>query len=359
MKRIVMVGTRFDTMGGIASVVNVYRADGLFDRLPITYIATHCDGSNWAKLRIMLSSYFHFMTMLLTGRVGLLHAHVSSRASFWRKTFFFISAFLFRIPTILHLHGSEFAIFYEQECGGMRKFIVRTVFNKVARVLVLSSVWKNWVEKISVNPNVVVIYNPVLFDEKANEWNARKSGAILFLGRLGKRKGSYDLLEAAAKIARTYPEFKLLLGGDGELDQVRRRSLELGIDDKVQLLGWVNGAEKERYLAEAMIYVLPSYNEGLPMSVLEAMAAGLPILSTSIGGIPDAVTEGVEGFLVAPGDIDSLSERLNLLLADSHLARTMGEAARSKVKVSFSSKAILPKLEVLYSEFGLCSKTEQ
>ena len=353
MKKIIMIGTRFDTMGGIASVVNVYRAAGLFERFPVTYIATHCDGSKLAKLKIMFAAYFRFLGLLLTGQVGLLHAHVSSRASFWRKSFFFLLAFLFGVRTILHLHGSEFAIFYEQECGSWRKGFVRYVFDKVTRVVVLSSAWKAWVETMSANPHVLAIYNPVLFPEKANDWDKRKSGAILFLGRLGKRKGSYDLLDAAARLAPVNPAFELLLGGDGEVEQVRLRATELGIGDKVQFLGWVKGAGKERYLAESMVYVLPSYNEGLPMSVLEAMAAGLPVLSTDIGGIPEAVTDGVEGFLITPGDVDALSERLKLLLTDGDLARRMGEAARRKVETTFASGAILPKVESLYAELGL------
>src|SRR4030065_982024 len=109
-KSILMLGTRFDTMGGIASVVNVYRTAGFFDKLPIIYIPTHCDGGALAKLKILLVAYVHFLGLLLVGRVGLLHVHTSSRASFWRKSLFFFPAFLLGIPTILHLHGSEFTI---------------------------------------------------------------------------------------------------------------------------------------------------------------------------------------------------------------------------------------------------------
>ena len=134
---------------------------------------------------------------------------------------------------------------------------------------------------------------------------------------------------------------------------MRVRAEELGIADHVELLGWVRGEDKERLLATAVLYVLPSYNEGLPVSVLEAMAAGLPILTTPVGGIPEAVTDGVEGFLVEPGDVRTLADRLERLLADADLARRMGVAARHKVEAAFSANAVVPQLEAMYAAMGL------
>lgn len=339
-------------MGGVSAVVNVYASAGLFNRHPIEYIATHVDGGRAAKLNILARAAFRFWGLLVRGRVGLVHVHVASRASFWRKSLLMLPAFFMGIPVILHLHGAEFALFYEKECGGIRKRIVCCVFNKASRVVVLSSVWKNWVQGISRNPHVVVIYNPVLLPTK-HSWDTRKHGEVLFLGRLGKRKGTYDLLEAAARITENHPQLRLLLGGDGELDQVWARAIELNIADKVELLGWIREVNKERHLGSAMIFVLPSYNEGLPMSVLEAMAAGLPVISTTVGGIPEAVTDGIEGFLVEPGDVSALANRLEQLLSNPGLAEHMGKAARRKIETAFSSETILPKLEKLYTELGV------
>ena len=352
MKMIAMLGTRNDTMGGVSAVINVYASAGLFNRQPIEYIATHMDGGRIAKLSILARAAFRFWGLLVRGRVALVHVHVASRASFWRKSLLMLPAFLLGIPVILHLHGAEFALFYEKECGSIRKQIVCSVFNKASRVVVLSSVWKSWVQGISRNPHVVVIYNPVLLPVK-HSWDTRKHGEVLFLGRLGKRKGTYDLLEAAARLARNQPQFRLLLGGDGELDQVWARAIELHIADKVELLGWIREVNKERYLASAMIFALPSYNEGLPMSVLEAMAAGLPVISTPVGGIPEAVTDGIEGFLVEPGDVSALANRLEQLLSNPELAEHMGKAARRKIETAFSAETILPQLEKLYTELGV------
>ena len=347
-----MLGTALDTRGGISSVVHVYEQCGFFERFRIRYIATHCDGSALRKLWRAVSALVCYATALIR-RPALVHVHVASRASFWRKSPFFLLAFMLRVPAILHLHGAEFAVFYDRECGPLRKGLVSFIFNRCARVVVLSAAWKQWAERMCSNPNVIAIYNPVLMPEKIPPWAHRTRGRVLFLGRLGKRKGSYDLLNAAAQIAPSRPDLQLLLGGDGELAEVGARAAELGLADKVELLGWVQGEDKVRLLATAVLYVLPSYNEGLPVSVLEAMAAGLPILTTPVGGIPEAVTDGVEGFLVEPGDVRALADRLERLLGDPELAKRMGQAARHKVEIAFSANAVVPQVEAMYVGMGL------
>ncbi|WP_182156882.1 glycosyltransferase family 4 protein [Rugamonas apoptosis] len=348
-----MVGTRFDTMGGISAVVNVYRAAGLFQRYPIIYLATHCDGGALAKLAILARALLRYAGLLLTGQVGLVHVHVSRRASFWRKALFFLPAFLFRVPAVLHLHSGAFHQFYEQDCGPLRQRLVRYIFDHAAHIVVLSRSWQAWVGGMSANGRISAIYNPVQLPQQATGWERRTAGQTLCFGRLGHNKGTYDLLQAARGLAAPW---RLRLGGDGEIEQVRARASELGLAEHVELLGWVSGQAKQDCLDSATLYVLPSYNEGLPMSVLEAMAAGLPVLTTPVGGIPEAVTDGVEGFLVTPGDVDSLAERWARLLAEPELARQMGAAARRKVETTFSTQAVLPQLEAIYHAWGFAQK---
>lgn len=351
-KKVLMIGTHLDTKGGISSVAKVYQQGGLFERFGVDYLASHCDGGAFKKLKVMLLAYFHFVGYLVRGRVSLIHVHVASRASFWRKSVFLLLGQCFGIPTILHLHGAEFELFYSQECGRLRQAFIRYIFDHTDRVVVLSEAWRSWVSTITANPHVEAIYNPVILPDALTAWGDRKSGSILSLGRIGKRKGSYDLLDAAARIVAETPGLSIRLGGDGEVEGARNRAVQLGLQDHLELLGWVAGADKERELRTATVYVLPSYNEGLPMSVLEAMAAGLPIVSTPVGGIPEAVSDGTEGFLVQPGDVAALSAKLACLLSDPVLAQRMGQAAHRKVETCFSAQAILPKIEQMYREIG-------
>ncbi|WEF35668.1 glycosyltransferase family 4 protein [Pseudoduganella chitinolytica] len=352
MKKIVMMGTSRGTKGGIASVVQVYEDAGLFGRFPIRYIATHRDGGALGKVRAMLCAYVTLLGMLLRGQVALLHVHLASRASFWRKYPIFLLGRLFGVPTILHLHGGGFMKFYEEECGKLRKWMVRNVYDNATHVLVLSGQWERWVRSMTRNPNVQALYNPVIAEPTTVPWSARDAGTVLVLGRLNRAKGTYDLLQAAAQLPAELAHARLRLGGDGEIEQAGAAVRELGLQDRVDLLGWVGPADKPALLNTATVYALPSYHEGLPMSVLEAMAAGLPVVTTPVGGIPEAVTDGVEGFLVEPGDVTALRDRLQLLLSDRALAQRMGEAGRRKVEQLFLSSTIMPRVERLYLQLG-------
>lgn len=351
--RVVMIGTTINAQGGVSSVVGVLKEAGLFDQCGLEYISTHRGGGAGDKLTILLGAWFNFLAMLLRGRVALIHAHTASRASFWRKSLFIVPALLARVPVILHLHGAEFQIFYGQECSAFSRRFVRWVFEGVSQVVVLSESWQQWVRTTFPQAKVRVIPNPINVPTlQTNHSQTRSPHKLLFLGRLGKRKGVYDLLQAAATLVSHHPQLRLLLGGDGELDAVRAQAEALGIGGHVELLGWVSGADKSRLLNEAAIYVLPSYNEGLPMSVLEAMAYGLPIVSTPIGGIPDAVRDGKEGYLVAPGDVEALADRLDRLLTDVALRAHMGEAAHARALSHFDATGIVEQWLKLYRELA-------
>jgi glycosyltransferase involved in cell wall biosynthesis len=119
------------------------------------------------------------------------------------------------------------------------------------------------------------------------------------------------------------------------------------------MLGWVSGAAKDRELMQATIYVLPSYAEGLPMGVLEAMAVGTPTIATTVGGIPDAIENGVSGFLVEPGDVDALAARIEQLLADAGLRERFAAAAYAKVASDYGTQRVLAQVEELYKRLGV------
>lgn len=361
---IVMLGTSPATMGGISSVVRVYQQVGLLDRYDVRYLATHCDGGKRAKLAIHLRAWLAFCSLLIRGRVGLVHVHVSKRMSFWRKLTFIIPAWLARRPVLLHLHAGSFEDFYEQGCGPVRRRLVRWTFDHASYVVTLSAGWQSWVRQISHNPHVEVVHNPVVVparDPRRGRLTrvatvaTDRTNTVLMLGRLGQGKGTYDLLDATVLLQRSGLRVALRLAGDGELDAVAARGRELGLD--VTILGWINAADRERELRNAEVYALPSYREGLPMSLLEAMAAGLPVVCTPVGGIPDAVSDGVEGYLVQPGDVERLAGRLATILSDPKLATAMGARARAKA-LEFSAVVTLPQIEAIYERLGFFAACE-
>jgi glycosyltransferase involved in cell wall biosynthesis len=348
-RQVLMLGTSPSTRGGIASVVRAYQSDGLFADWPITYLATHSDGGNWRKLGVGLSAWARFAARLVHRQDFLLHVHGASRASFWRKSAFILPAAWRGRAVIFHLHGGEFMRFYQDECGRLAKRLVRYVLRRCTRIIVLSGSWRESLESITSTP-VEVISN---FAPSFSLSGQRVPGRILFLGRLCEGKGVFLLLEALAKLSRKHPDAHLVCGGDGDLDAVRAAAKRLGVADRVEVVGWIDGKRKAELLASSSLYALPSFAEGMPMSILEAMSAGLPVVATPVGGIPEAVAHGEEGLLVPTGDLSALCDAIGTLLADPQLRQAMGTRARAKFASSFSSSAVLPKLGRIYRELGV------
>jgi len=353
VEEVLMIGTSPKTKGGIASVVNAYMAGGLFERVPITYLTSHRDGSFATKLSTLFGAVLSYVWWLLWKRRFLLHVHTSSRNSFWRKCLFLVPALLLRKPVILHLHGSEFMAFFEKECGRTRQSVVRWVFSRCTKVIVLSESWRRNVAQISRRENLQVLKNPSIEFGKSSFHEGPKSPMLLFLGRLGRRKGIYVLLNAMVEVHSRFPLVTLNCGGDGEIEEVKAQVDQLGLSGVVKVLGWVSGAEKKLLLESASIFVLPSYDEGAPMSILEAMSAGLAIVATPVGGIPEIVREGLDGFLIPTGDSLALADAVCRLLADPEMVEAMGKNSLERFRAEHGVERVLGALEGIYREVGL------
>jgi glycosyltransferase involved in cell wall biosynthesis len=125
---------------------------------------------------------------------------------------------------------------------------------------------------------------------------------------------------------------RLYMAGDGAVDDTRALAERLGIAPQVEIRDWIAGAEKEAWMRQTNVFILPSRNEGLPMAMLEAMAWGKALIVSPVGGIPEFVTDGVEGFLVPPDDIDAIADAIRKLAENPDLRRQMGLAARKRVE---------------------------
>jgi glycosyltransferase involved in cell wall biosynthesis len=349
-----MVGTSMDTMGGISTVIKGYVAGGLFDRVPMVYVITHRDGNVLTKLGAAIVGYLNAVKALVLNKVRVVHMHFSSRASFWRKLPIFALYKIAGKPVLLHLHGSEFMDFYHQECGPIRRRIVETVFSRADSAVALSPQWADNIRDISPEARVEVIFNGVPVGDQVPDRSTREQvPVILFLGRLGRRKGIYDLLDALAQIAERGIQFELIAAGDGETRECAAQARQLGIESSVLIPGWIEDEKKQQLLSQADIFVLPSHAEGLPMSLLEALAAGLPVVCSSAGGMPTAVSNEVEGFIIKPGDVDALAESLVSLLTDPGLRQRMGRDAFQKAKNVFDVQLSINRFIELYESHGL------
>lgn len=345
--QVLMIGPINNTKGGMTSVIESYLD---FENLGknIKIISSYEDGNKLEKIIVFIKGYIKCFFELLTNRkIQIVHIHTASRGSFYRKKYFLNLSKLFNKKVVFHIHGGGFMKFYDESSKRSKNTIINTLV-KSDRVIALSSRWKADFDYICNNrAKVDIIYNPV--DLKSFNQSKLDNKNILFMGRLDKRKGIYDLLEVVPKLLEKHKDMKLFIGGDGEeIDEVKKIIESNNLSNNVEVLGWISGEQKKKLFEISSIYVLPSYFEGLPVSILEAMASGLPIVSTNIAGIPEEVDHNLNGYLIDPGNKSLLYKYLCNLLDDEMLRKNMGQVGVNKIRTEFDNQIIENSILKLY-----------
>jgi len=162
------------------------------------------------------------------------------------------------------------------------------------------------------------------------------------------RKGYSVLIKSFAIISAKYPDWQIVFIGNGEVEQGKALAKQLGIEDHVVFLGWVSGAAKDKAFQEASIFCLPSYAEGFPMSVLDAWAYGLPVITTPVGGLKDVLVHGENAMLFQPGNINSLSKYMEELVSNECLRENLSRASVKLSQGPFNIKTISQQLNNIY-----------
>lgn len=363
--RILMVGTALDGRGGVAAVLSVLRASGLFEREAVHYVSTHREGGMLAKLVHAGAGLWATLRTCLLRRPAIVHAHVSSGASFVRKSLVLLVARASGCKTIFHLHGGSFRQYALEHSGVLMRRWIRHTIERSSLVIALSDSWAAFLSGFAPKARVAVVPNAVPMPAAPATTTIATADAgapgtpvaavpdrILFLGRIEPAKGTAELLDAVARLAPRFPQLRLVMGGSGDLDGLRRAAAERGIDGRIDLPGWLDAAARDAELACASVFCLPSHAEGLPMAVLEAMAAGKAVVASKVGGLPELIRDGENGLLVPPRDAAALAQALARLLDDAGLRSRLGAAARGTVETQYSTQAVCGRLAAIYNDLA-------
>lgn len=332
--------------GGIASVVNGYRGSALERQYRISYVESYCNGSKWQKLGKAVAGYCAFMRQILRQKPDIVHIHSSFGPSFYRKLPFIYLSRLCRIPVVNHIHGAEFDVFYEQASAAKKK-LIHAVYNRCTRLLVLSEDWKERIGRIVPADRITVVENYCAIPEEPYD-KGRDGRQVLFMGELGARKGCYDIPVIWERVVREVPSARLVMAGDGEMEQVRQGFAQRGLLSQVSFPGWVRGTDKAKLFEQSAVFLFPTYNEGMPMVVLEAMSYGMGIVTTTAGGIPRLISDGENGRICEPGDVDTMAQAVIRFLKDSDVRNTCGRKAREDAVRHYSLERHLKKLSTVY-----------
>lgn len=345
--KVLMVGPDLSLHGGIVSVVQGYLDGGLPEACDgFDYLGTGVGCSKLAKsfaFALALARYAMAMPSY-----DIVHLHISARGSYRRKSIMARMAHKAGKRVILHDHDGEFKKAFEESDDAYRRD-VRETFGIADSVVVLSEEWRDYfAENVCDSGKIDVVHNGVKVTAKPCSPCSRHD--VLFLGRLDARKSPDVLLRASRDVLSCFPDTKIVFGGDGEVEKNKQLAAELDIADRCEFLGWVTGDEREALFERAAVYCLPSKNEGMPMSVLEAMARGIPTIATSVGGIPQVIRDGVNGYLMPVDDESKLSGLLCTLMGSEDLRLSIGRAGRSTISGRFNVKRNVDAIVQLYKE---------
>lgn len=304
----------------------------------------------------ILFSPWYFAHCLLTVAVTaprgpLLHVHVAGRGSTIRKIVLVHFARLLRLPIVLHLHDYN----YRQSLQRFPKLIqlaAASMFRVCNQILVLGPDDRNLVvAELGVNPDrVAVMPNAVPAPAQTpRSIAADRPVHILFLGNPSRRKGLHDLIAALAMEPLRSLEWHLsVAGGGNDVDTFRSLSRAVGLSDRIRFLDWVDRKQMANLLDSGDIVTLPSYAEGMAMSVLEGMAYGLCVVCTPVGSLKDVIEDDVTGLVVQPGDVGRLSRTLSRAVSDPALRAQLGAGAVQAFADKFDIARYPDRIEIIY-----------
>ena len=352
--KVLMVGNHPSVKGGITSVINqLLEHDWSAYNIEMCFIPTYSETNNIKKTLFFFVAYIKILSVFLFQRPDVVHMHMSYKGSFKRKYMLHRLCRCFKIRDVIHLHGSEFEKWYLASDTALQAKIRRLLFESSVFV-VLGEKWNQTIKRIEPETNTVVVSNTVCIPREKITWNGEDK-QILFLGVLIRRKGVDDLLQAIAQLVQSNRDvgMKFVIAGSGEEESaLRRKSKELGLDDFVSFLGWTQGKEKDKLFLKSHLLVLPSYNEGLPISILEAISYGMPVVATDVGDISSAVMEGKNGYLIQPGDINGLADRIEQVFASISDYQAMSQESRKLAEQRFSDATYFAQMKACYQMSG-------
>jgi glycosyltransferase involved in cell wall biosynthesis len=347
--------------GGISSNYENLLASRLPELVELSFVETSARRSfdkggyfNTHNLLLALAMAIRFFAALIKNNPNVIHIGTAHSGSFLKHSLMVLFGRLAGKKVILMLHCGYEALF--SRSGFWRQYVL-FILGRCNGIAVIS---REWLALKPLLPHSLIEYIPNALNLEPylalplSRFAGRSPVKLLYLGHIGRDKGTFDLIEAARLILQaTLAPFQIDLVGDtlstGEYERAQSKINENGLENYVYLWNAEFGDKKLKRLEQADVYVLPSYSEGMPISIIEALASALPVVGTRVGGIPDMIDPGHNGLLVSHCNPDELAQALIQLIIDAHLRYGMSCAARQIACERFSMENRVQKLVNLYA----------
>jgi glycosyltransferase involved in cell wall biosynthesis len=348
------IGTYYQTLlhSSLPERVSLYFIDTSSRRRPLSKTGS----LSFSNLVSAILDCVRFAKAVMVHRPEICHIATAFGLSFAKHSICVAIARLLGSKVLLHPHCSFYALYERQ--GKAWQWFVRKVIGLCYGVVVLSNEWKRLQEVVPgcqtyYLPNAIKLSSYVdVGREKISSKSQKPNLQVLYLGYLGKAKGSFDLVCAAKKVLEQEREVVFELVGqehtNGEMNLLNALIIDKGLEQFIHIRPAVTGVEKINFLRSADIFVYPSYHEGMPMAVIEAMACGLPIIATQVGGLPDLVFPGLNGLLVPAGEPDQLANAILQLVVCPQMRYSMQADSFRLAQENFDIEKLVYRLLDIY-----------
>lgn len=338
--------------GGIASLLNIYSKEiKNFNFYPSAYFKN--TSLNFLVLPLLWLGFIFYM-IVKRNKIEIVHIHGASKGSFYRKYgFFYLAKYLFKKKVIFHLHGGKFIQFYKNSSISIQKKIEKLI-QKSDLIIVLSKEWKILIQhnfspkKVQVVPNMINAQKPV--KKKDN-----MPITFVFLGKISKEKGIEDLIKIIIKNKEKWKgKLQVKIGGNGNVSWLKEKIEEEKLPPLLTYVGWVEGKSKQKLLKKSHVMLLPSYHEGLPISLLEGMSFSMPLIATKVGGIPFILKNKKNGICIEPGNLNQLGQAIQFFIDNPATISKQGEYSY-KLAQDFFPIQVICILEQVYANINQAS----
>jgi glycosyltransferase involved in cell wall biosynthesis len=362
-----MVGPVPPPYGGIAAVMeNIlhsklareYRFD-VFNKSDL--FAPQVSGW-WERNYLRIKRWFTFFFMVARGNYAFVHL----QGSVWvfnGVVLYMLIARLAGAKILLHLHGTNWKWFYG-EASRPKRFVARLGLRLPQKIIVLYEEWAQKIKELQPSVDVVVIPNwisaaPLPEGTDSEETMKRlqitvHDFVVITVGNVGWRKGTFDILKAVPIVARSVDNVRFVFAGNEEFPGQWREIMEevetASLNEWVRFPGELPRDVVISLLHVAHVFLLPSHSEGMPIAVIEAMKAGLPIVVTPVGGIPEMVQHEVSALMIPPDAPEAIANAILRLYRDPALRKRLGEGARKAFSDKFAVETGIEQLAQIYSE---------
>lgn len=284
--------------------------------------------------------------MLKKKTYDIVHIHMAEKGSTFRKGYVAKICKKRGYKVVIQLHAGPFTDWYDT-LNNHKQNKVKRIFDYADKVLVLGEFWKNELAKIVSSQKIEVLYNGIKIPEK-NFYNSQNK-TIIFMGVLKKEKGIYDLIDAIKIIDDKIPEeIKVLLCGNDIDGKVKEKIQDLNLNNRVQLLGWIDSIQKDKIYKNAKLNILPSYYEALSMTILEAMSYGVPTITTNISTMNEILDNQEQ--LISAGDVKMLAEKIMHFLNEDEKLIKISNNEYDRVQKLFSIESNIKATLDIYDE---------